>query len=161
MYKTTNIYNENFGNVRTIMNFHCQVTQYFALLFYPLLQFSRDWDICPPAKRSVRVDVDSGGLIQPVNTLGCGTLVLMPCIEKISVAGITFCVLLVVIDPSTLPAAICIEKVEFTTVRAKNKHRLAHENCSALYPGSLSLFPAITVKIKAPAEIKLLEFLSR
>ena len=99
--------------------------------------------------------------MQPVNTLSCGTLVQLPCVEKVSVASITFCVLLVVTDPAPLPAAISLEKVEFTTVQAKNKHRLAHENCSALWPGSLSLFPVISIKIRASAEIKLLDFLSR
>ena len=41
MYKTTNIYIENSANLGTMMNFQCQVTQYFVLLFYPLLQFRR------------------------------------------------------------------------------------------------------------------------
>ena len=122
-----------------------------------------DRDVCPSAKRPARVDVDSGGLIQPVNTLGCGTLVQLPGVEKVSVAGITLWVLFVVIHvgPATLPTATSLEEVEFTTVRAKNKHRLTHENYSALWPGSLRLFPAITIKIKASPEIKFREFLSR
>ena len=66
--------------------------------------------------------------MQPVNTLSCGTLVQLPCVEKVSVASITICVLFVVTDPAPLPAAIPLEKVEFTTVRAKNKHRLAHDS---------------------------------
>ena len=48
-----------------------------------------------------RVDVLSGGLIQPVNTLGC--VVQLPGVEKLSSAGITVSVLRDVIGPAALP----------------------------------------------------------
>ena len=95
-------------NPRTIMNFQCQVTQHL-LCFFTLFPSLVDRDVCPSAKRPARDSVDSGGLIQPVNTLSFGTLVQLPCVEKVSVASIKFCVLLEIIDPAPPLAAICLE----------------------------------------------------
>ena len=136
------------------------------LCFFTLSSSWVDLDTFPSSNRLAKTEVASCGLTQPLYTFGSGAVVLVSWVLPVSTTVI--CVKLGVLLAAVfkvleaLPPAISLAKVVLTTVSAKNIHSWPHGHWEQLLMvSSLSLLPAITIKINASAEIKLLEFLSK
>ena len=136
------------------------------LCFFTLSSSWEGLDTFPSSSRVGKTDVASCGLTQPLYTFASGAVVLVSWVRPVptTVICVKLGVLLAAVFKvlEALPPAISLAKVVLTTVSAKDIHSWPHGHWRQLLMVSpLSLLPAITVKIYASAEIKLLEFLSK